>query len=1054
MAAAFGSSFSGFGGSGGAFGGSKGYSGVKVSSPSIFDNLIGDVKSSVEGFGPGLLQLVEHPNKTGAAVLSNYKSTYGPLAHGDFDTFFHTLHQHPLGPILDIAALASAGAGTVGKIVNASTKAGEEGSILSHLAYRPGEVSLKQFDGAQSGFTKATSANPLSRARETVIHNAMQKLPSQLKFFGTDAQYTRALRKVGNGSEISAHINLLSRQAKSFYELKNKTERSVANAMGSGLKFGEGPESYLRTIRNANPDVEIPHETIEALTSPEAKDLFKRVHEQNKSGNIIDPDVQRVLNYNHASKLAGEADAAIKIKNGSLTEDAAEIRKYQHIIVAKGGRWLPTDKFFQTDDGRIIHETQIGKRVTKDGRVTTGAEKNIRDENTAYDIVTGKKIDLNELEGGLKELTPAEAHSASLTHGYQKAEYGWVDKHGNTFDTEALAQELTDEGHPGVHYVPDKTIFRNENAGGVSPRNPAVEATRGTPESHLETYLHGQLLLNQNLLGKEFLGSINVARANAIFDKLEEHGLHTGPQNLEDVLNEGAEPKFAPPEKGFVYLKPRGDRLDATDFLDQSRPEFSRLMGDKPGLTQRAQDFYKVPNPLESVTYNPLEAAYDGGGLTQVPLHIVQQAAKDVRRSSEGIQSLLHKPTQVWKNFVLATRPGFLTTNVVGNTLLYGLRHAGPTGAWALGKAIFDKGEGERLTAGVSKSWVDRVMPEQSIEHTFTNTQIVNQEFSATRFQRNFHKWLSTLYGINAKHEAMLRRATIDAAARELPEIKESLSRLNEAIKTGRSTLKPDESKIEHVIEHASPGVREKISSMTDDVMGNYRDFSQGETYLRELVPFYAWNRHAARTTAAILGDRPGVAALSAATGQVGYQDNQTLLGDVPEFMRLYAPIDTHLPGIPKSDATHQTILNTSSINPFETVLQTGQAVSGLVNGHPGNVPPELLSNLSPFIQSGIEQITGKSVLSGGPVKNDVGGGILGALIRPYLSTSQVQIGEKLLGLTPPASPNTVTAHNWNTTGLSFLGLPINSVNKTASQAWQKKRESEALQLYKLVKNN
>lgn len=1013
---------SSFGGSGGAFGG--GYSGGGSSgSSSILGNLGKDIVSTVEGFGPGLVQLVEHPVKTGGAIVQNYKDTYGPLFHGDLGTFWQHVREHPLGPILDATALLDFGASGIGRAANLTAKAGEEGSLLKHLVYRPGEIRTA-LPGTDNGFIKATSANPLRRARQTGINKIMQTLPTKLRFAGTTNQYLRPLRSVSQNA-VASHINLLATQGRAFDALKNTTERSVANALGHGLEFGDKKGSYLHNIKTENPGVEIPDEMKNLMTNPDAVDLVNRIKTQVKSGEVVDKDVKRVLAYNEASKLAADADAAIK----GLDKKTANLRTYQHVMAQRGGRYLPKDTYYQTLGGDILRSDEQGA--------------------FGHSIVNPKlkPVDLSEVDpNALKELTPSEAHDAllqygKLTKGAKSSLYAWMHPDGGEFDTEQLASDLAAEGHPGVHYVPDKTVFRNENPEGYAPRNPAFESSRGTTTNGMETYLHGQLLLNQNLLGREFLGSIHVAKANAMFDQLWEHGIKTAPMNIDDVLETGAEPKWGSPSKGFVYLKPKGEQYashDPGEFLDRNRDEFQRLSSESPSLKSKARDYFKGPNIMDSTTFHPHEAAYGDGYLVQVPLHTVQQASKDIRQSQEGVLALLHKPTQTWKNFVLATRPGFLATNVIGNSLLYAMRHAGPEGAWALGRQIFERGD--KIHSGISDSWVREQMPEQSIENTHTNTQIINREFAPSNFKRSFNKFLGTLYGINAKHEAMLRRASIDAAARSLPEIQERLRYVEAGLKNGRIDLK-GKSKLEYAIQTSSEGVRRQISSMTDDVMGNYRDFSQGEQWMKELVPFYAWNRHAARTTASILGERPVESALLNQVGQQGASANQTILGDVPEFMRAYAPIEGSIPGLGAGPG-EQLTLNTASYNPFLTVLQTAEAGKSLISGHPGQDYSELGSSINPLLGSVIEQFSGKSMLSGGPVKNDIGGGFLGAVARPFLSTGQIQMGEKLLGLTPAESPNSVTSHDWTTTGLGFLGAPIKKVRVAPSQAWEKKRKT------------
>lgn len=59
-------------------------------------------------------------------IVNDYKYTYGPATHGDFRTTWGRITAHPLGPVLDVVALASGGAGAAAKgasLASQSTKA-------------------------------------------------------------------------------------------------------------------------------------------------------------------------------------------------------------------------------------------------------------------------------------------------------------------------------------------------------------------------------------------------------------------------------------------------------------------------------------------------------------------------------------------------------------------------------------------------------------------------------------------------------------------------------------------------------------------------------------------------------------------------------------------------------------------------------------------------------------------------------------------------------------------------------------------------------------------
>lgn len=53
-------------------------------------------------------------------IAQSYAHTYGPLFHGDTGEFAHRVGQHPLGPIMDVAALASGGLGAGARIGDAA----------------------------------------------------------------------------------------------------------------------------------------------------------------------------------------------------------------------------------------------------------------------------------------------------------------------------------------------------------------------------------------------------------------------------------------------------------------------------------------------------------------------------------------------------------------------------------------------------------------------------------------------------------------------------------------------------------------------------------------------------------------------------------------------------------------------------------------------------------------------------------------------------------------------------------------------------------------------
>lgn len=101
----------------------------------ILDNFAKDAEGMITGLPAGIgLGATYLAKDTGNALIPGnnptshfmdkivkpvghqYADTYGPLFHGDFGKFYEKFHAHPLGPVLDVASLFSAGAGTVGRL--------------------------------------------------------------------------------------------------------------------------------------------------------------------------------------------------------------------------------------------------------------------------------------------------------------------------------------------------------------------------------------------------------------------------------------------------------------------------------------------------------------------------------------------------------------------------------------------------------------------------------------------------------------------------------------------------------------------------------------------------------------------------------------------------------------------------------------------------------------------------------------------------------------------------------------------------------------------------
>src|SRR5439155_13804510 len=124
-----------------------------------------------------------------------------PLTHGDVSHFLHNLYEHPLGPILDVATVLTAGAGAAAKAGATLAKAGvvSKAGRVAKLGERervtvraPRAIAGQE----QKVATKLTSTNPAIRARQKAIHKALKKLPARMPLLGETARYARTVDRL------------------------------------------------------------------------------------------------------------------------------------------------------------------------------------------------------------------------------------------------------------------------------------------------------------------------------------------------------------------------------------------------------------------------------------------------------------------------------------------------------------------------------------------------------------------------------------------------------------------------------------------------------------------------------------------------------------------------------------------------------------------------------------------------------------------------------------------------------------------------------------------
>src|SRR2546428_6713135 len=100
--------------------------------------------------------------------------------------------------------------------------------------------------------------------------------------------------------------------------------------------------------------------------------------------------------------------------------------------------------------------------------------------------------------------------------------------------------------------------------------------------------------------------------------------------------------------------------------------------------------------------------------------------------------------------------------------------------------------------------------------------------------------------------------------------------------------------------------------------------------------------------------------------GQRGNEQQNQTLGELPSYMQGDIRLG-HLPGVfGPVDAGRTPVLQTHSLNPFNTAADLGELAAALVHGKAGAHSDLLASGPNPLLQGIIKPMTGRSLPTAG----------------------------------------------------------------------------------------
>jgi hypothetical protein len=305
-----------------------------------------------------------------APMLEDYQYRYGPLVHGDLDTFGQRAYEHPLAPILDAAALVAGTGGALDR-VGATGRAGARLGRYSEWYRKPRilEHHVVSPDGeASSGvvFERRRSSSVQGKLAQQVIDWAsgtalLKDKPiigraGKARRFGVSAeQYRTRTGFVKKAREFDRARNALSKDERFAFHLAFETASPVKEFENVWNLY-----HYTENVLDDQGNVVGKHapfasRTLRRYMERLAGKPLNKIEQQVAAGAdpMADSPITRVLadapspNMTEAIRVGGEVDAMsgdVLEKAGVLDPTAREARKFLRVRLQEGARFVEAGK--------------------------------------------------------------------------------------------------------------------------------------------------------------------------------------------------------------------------------------------------------------------------------------------------------------------------------------------------------------------------------------------------------------------------------------------------------------------------------------------------------------------------------------------------------------------------------------------------------------------------------------------------------------------------------------------------------------------------------------
>jgi len=493
-------------------------------------------------------------------------------------------------------------------------------------------------------------------------------------------------------------------------------------------------------------------------------------------------------------------------------------------------------------------------------------------------------------------------------------------------------------------------------------------------------------------------------------------------------------------------------KMKPTDFLDGKQLDagftFVAANPTSMGIINSVDDFEKAVKSFggrHTTTEASKAARTATGEYLVVNKHTAAKWSEEAGRSAKFVRKLYQRPTQVWKYLVLATRPAYFVNNAVGNTFMYTMAFGGAGAARGLVDA-YRQVHGEAHTAKslkgaqreikkLSGDWQDKwyLGTHQGFAQDVMGDLTIKGKNLPDRMTKVVNVAGQGLYPITHKvSDVFLRRAAINSILRKHPMVK----RLQR--EKGWSFDRAAE-----YVSSRDPAVRHRVQEQVNDALGDYHHLNPIEQSVRQLIPFYTWDRAIVRHGVKLGLNKPGRTAALVQVGTQGTERTEQLLGKIPRFLKGAMVLG--------EDGGKARILQTQGMNPYASFPDVVESATQLVGGNPKRAASTLGSQIGPIPASAIEYLTGQDLLSGARIKPRPGGLAgntagniafdtpIGRLIDTAVKGSPKPKRNAQTGVTTPF----LFQKDARAQLLAFVGAPVKELNLSRAHEMARKERGE-----------